>query len=57
MTHKFDTKLMKVADEFADFDLLKPKAERGPQFLTQETESMFILTVQLKGLYDAKQCC
>ncbi|KAK1406820.1 hypothetical protein QVD17_38428 [Tagetes erecta] len=48
MTNKFDTKLMKVADEFADFDLMKPKAEPVLHFHTQETESMFILTVQLK---------
>ncbi|KAI3820338.1 hypothetical protein L1987_07884 [Smallanthus sonchifolius] len=49
MALKFDTKLMKVADEFADFDLLKPKAQPRPHFHTQETEFMFILTIQLKG--------
>ncbi|KAK9080778.1 hypothetical protein SSX86_000536 [Deinandra increscens subsp. villosa] len=49
MTHKFDAELMQVADEFADFDLFKPKAQPAPHFDTQETESMFILTLQLKG--------
>ncbi|KAI3686057.1 hypothetical protein L1987_79727 [Smallanthus sonchifolius] len=49
MTHQFNTKLMKVADEFADFDLLKPKAQPGPHIRTQETKSMFILTIQLNG--------
>ncbi|XP_076899100.1 uncharacterized protein LOC143552871 [Bidens hawaiensis] len=49
MTHQFNAKLGKVADEFADFDLFKPKPEPGPHLHTQETESMFIITVQLKG--------
>lgn len=52
MALNFDKKLMKVADEFADFDLLKTKDQPGPRFQTQETESMFILSVQLQGLYE-----
>ncbi|CAI9291575.1 unnamed protein product [Lactuca saligna] len=49
MALNIDKKLMKVADEFADFDLLKTKDQPGPHFRTQETESMFILSVQLQG--------
>ncbi|KAJ9562672.1 hypothetical protein OSB04_007832 [Centaurea solstitialis] len=44
-----DTELMKVADEFASFDLLKPKDRLSPAFSTQETHSMFIISAQLKG--------
>ncbi|KAD4386246.1 hypothetical protein R6Q59_009494 [Mikania micrantha] len=53
MALKFNTQLMKVADEFADFDVLKPKAQPDPHFDTQQTESMFILTVHLKGYTQA----
>ncbi|KAL8215605.1 hypothetical protein R6Q57_022442 [Mikania cordata] len=53
MTLKFNTKLMKVADEFADFDVLKPKAQPDPHFDTRQTESMFILTFHLKGYTQA----
>ncbi|XP_071694285.1 uncharacterized protein [Rutidosis leptorrhynchoides] len=49
MALKFDPKLMKVADEFADFDLLKPKSQPGPEFQSQETESNYIITVYLEG--------
>ncbi|KAL4565892.1 hypothetical protein LXL04_029998 [Taraxacum kok-saghyz] len=48
MELNFDTELMKVANEFANFDILKPKDRPGPHFRTQETDSIFILSVQLK---------
>lgn len=46
---EMDTELMKVADEFACFGLLKPKDRFSPSFWTQETDSMFIINAQLKG--------
>ncbi|KAI3672753.1 hypothetical protein L6452_38852 [Arctium lappa] len=46
---EIDTELMKVVDEFANFDLLKPKDRFSPSFWTQETDSMFIISAQLKG--------
>ncbi|KAI3689356.1 hypothetical protein L2E82_47311 [Cichorium intybus] len=49
MALNFDTNLMKIADEFSEFDLLKPKDRPGSHFRTQETDSVFILSVQLEG--------
>ncbi|KAF5807669.1 putative alpha crystallin/Hsp20 domain, HSP20-like chaperone [Helianthus annuus] len=52
MTLQSNTNLMKVADEFADFYplmLMPDEDQSGPHLHTQETESMFILTVELKG--------
>nr|XP_043608658.1 uncharacterized protein LOC122580453 [Erigeron canadensis] len=49
MALRLNTKLMKVADEFADFE-----NEPRPIFRTRETDSMFILTFQLKGFRPAK---